>query len=153
MNLTTCRYSKCFVTLLGTAAFFISSQVPLFASPQQASSQPANSAQSNQPAAPEPKPTDSLPDAPQAQPAQAPANQQPAATPSGAAGAKAANSKGSPVAQPAGAAVAPPRQRGHHSLLLKVGLIAAGAVAVGTVVGLSERSSSRPPGAPAATRP
>lgn len=148
MNRTSNKPSKCFVTLLSATALLLASQMPLLASPQQSSSQPATAAQTTQSMTSDPKQPDTLPDAPQAQPAQAPANQQPAA-PSGAAGAKTANAKGTPVAQPAGAAVAPPRQRGHHSLLLKVGLVAAGAVAVGTVVGLSERSPSRPPGAPA----
>lgn len=86
----------------------------------------------------------SLPDAPQAQADQTP--QQPAQEPTGAAGAKAPTVKGAPVAQPFGAAVAPPRQHGHRSLLIKLGLIAGAGVAVGTVVALSVKSPARPPG-------
>ena len=79
--------------------------------------------------------------------------QQSAPAPSGAAGAKAANVKGAPVAQPAGAAVAPVRQRGHRSLLIKVAVIAGAGIAAGAVVALSERSPSRPPGASPAVHP
>jgi hypothetical protein len=71
---------------------------------------------------------------PQPQSAQTPSSQQPAPAPSGAAGAKAANVKGAPVAQPAGAAVAPARQRGHRSLLIKLGVMAGAGIAVGAVV-------------------
>jgi hypothetical protein len=46
--------------------------------------------------------------------------------------------------RPAGAVIAPAKQRRAHSLLIKVGLIAAGAVAIGTVVALSKSSSGRP---------
>jgi hypothetical protein len=115
--------------------FLIAGEMPLLASPPQAS-QSSTASQPN---------NDSLPDAPQSQPAQA--SEHPTQAPSGAAGAKAPNVKGAPVAQPAGAAVAPVRQRGHRSLLIKVGLLAGGAIAVGTAVALSERSPSRPAGA------
>jgi|SRR5271165_965698 len=136
----TCRgYSKCILIAMLSSAFLISSEMPLWASPQQ-----SNSAGQKQ--------DDSLPDAPQAQSAQTPAGQQPASSPSGAAGAKAANVKGAPVAQPAGAAVAPVRQHGHRSLLIKLGLVAGAGIAVGSAVALSERSPSRPPGASSAAR-
>ncbi len=75
-------------------------------------------------------------------------DQQPALPPSGAAGAKASDAKGAPAAQPVGAAVAPARQHSHRSLLIKVGLVAGAAIAVGTVVALSAKSPTRPPGAP-----
>jgi hypothetical protein len=147
MNPTGLRYSKCLSIAVLAGAFLLSSEMPLIASPPQTTQSntatPSGTAQ---------KPDDSLPDAPQAQNTQTPASQQP--VPSGAAGAKAANVKGAPVAQPAGAAVAPARQRGHHSLLIKVGLVAGAAIAVGAVVALSERSPSRPPGVSAsAIRP
>jgi hypothetical protein len=91
-----------------------------------------------------------LPEAPQPQSAQ---EGQQTAPPSGVAGAKAANVKGAPVAQPVGAAVAPARQRSHRSLIIKLGLLAGAGVAVGTVAALSERSPSRPPGTASATHP
>ncbi len=46
--------------------------------------------------------------------------------------------------RPAGAVIAPAKQRRAHSLLIKVGLIVGGAAAIGTVVALSKSSSSRP---------
>jgi hypothetical protein len=144
MNWTSCSRSKCFSIVMLAAAFLTSSAMPSFATPPQ-------SAQANTAGQ---KAGDSLPDAPQPQQAQTPqqSSQAPATqTPSGAAGAKATNPKGAPVAQPVGAAVAPARQRGHRSLLIKVGLLAGAAVAVGTVVALSERSPTRPPGTASST--
>jgi len=141
MNRTGRLYSKCFSIALMAGAFLISSEMPLLASPPQQSNT-AGQKQDN-----------SLPDAPQSQSAPAAQGQQPAPAPSGAAGAKAANVKGAPVAQPAGAAVAPPRQRGHRSLLIKLGLLAGAGIAVGSVVALSEKSPARPPGATASTHP
>jgi hypothetical protein len=128
-------------------AFLLSTEMPLLADPPQAG-QSSSSTQSG---------VNSLPDAPQSQNAQDPQQSQtpPAQQPpSGAAGAKAANTKGAPVAQPAGAAVAPARERGHRSLLIKLGLLAGAGVAVGSAVALSHGSPSRPPGvASASTRP
>lgn len=135
------RRFKCFSTAIVACAFLMSSEMPLFANPPQQS----NTAGQKQ--------DESLPDAPQSQSTQTPSSQQPATVPSGVAGAKAPNVKGAPVAQPAGAAVAPVRQRGHRSLLIKLGLLAGAGVAVGSVVALSERSPARVPGASAATHP
>lgn len=150
-------FLKGFSVVLLTGAFVVSSGMPLLASPQQSSD--SNTPAPQQPAAqPQPEQTEaepqqaaqpqtnSLPDAPQAQ-TQTPAAQQQTQTPSGTAGAKAATVKGAPVAQPTGAAIAPARQRGHHSLLLKVGLLAGAGIAVGAAVALAEASPSRPPGA------
>jgi hypothetical protein len=145
MNQTGRRYSKCFLIATLSSAFLFSSETALWANPlqsgQSSSSQPSTAGQ---------KTDDSLPDAPQSQTAPAPQGQQPATAPSGTAGAKAANVKGSPVAQPVGAAVAPVRQHGHRSLLIKLGLVAGAGIAVGSAVALSERSPTRPPGASAA---
>ena len=46
--------------------------------------------------------------------------------------------------RPAGAAIAPSKQKRKKSLMIRVGLIVGGAVAVGTVAGLSMASSSKP---------
>jgi cytoskeletal protein RodZ len=171
MNRTGSGYSKCFSVLLLTGGLLVSGDMPLLASPPQPSSPQSNSSQvsssqssSNQSSSIQPssiqtvppqsdqpvrKQEEALPDAPQAQAAQTSSQQ---TTPSGAAGAKAATVKGAPVAQPAGAAVAPPRQHGHRSLLIKMGLLAGAGIAVGSVVALSERSPvPRPPGASAST--
>jgi hypothetical protein len=136
MNPFTRRYAKCISVVLLAVAFVMSSDTALLASPQQSSS--SSSSQRS---------ADALPDAPQTQSAQ-PQDQE-GQVPSGTAGAKAPNVKGAPVAQPSGAAVAPPRQRNHRSLLIKLGVLAGAAVAVGAVVALSEKSPARPPGAPA----
>jgi len=148
MNPTSHAYSRCFLVAILVGGCLISSEIPLLASPQQ-SSQSSTAAQ---------KPDDSFPDNPQVQSAQTqttqtPSGQQSAPAPSGTAAAKAANVKGAPVAQPAGTAVAPVRQRGHQSLLIKVGEIAGAAIGVGAVVALSERSPARPPGASPAIHP
>jgi outer membrane biosynthesis protein TonB len=98
--------------------------------------------------------TSELPDAPM--PAQAAQQEQtdpsqtqnPGTAPSGAAAAKAAPAKGAPASRPVGAAIAPAKQRGHRSLLIKVGLVAGACVAVGSVVALSKASSAKPAGAP-----
>jgi len=146
MNRTGRRFSKCFSIAVLAGAFVMSSEIPLLASPPQSSqSSPSSTSTADQ------KQADSLPDAPQPQ-SQAPPSQQPAATPSGAAGAKAAKVKGAPVSKPAGAAVAPARQRGHRSLLIKLGLVAGAGIAVGSAVALAERSPSRPPSASSAGR-
>src|SRR5215475_1042334 len=134
------KCSNRFAVALVLAAFLVWSEAPLMASPQQQATQ-SDSAN---------KSIEVLPEAPQPQPDN---SQQTTQMPSGAAGAKAANPKGAPVAQPVGAAVAPAKQHSHRSLLLKVGLIAGAGVAIGTVVGLSAGSPSRPPGTSAAARP
>jgi hypothetical protein len=48
------------------------------------------------------------------------------------------------ASRPAGAVIAPAKQRRTRSFVIKVSLIVGAAVAVGTVVGLSEASPSRP---------
>ncbi len=143
MNRTGHGYSKCFSIALLAGAFLISSEMPLLASPPQSSQSNTTSQRQD----------NILPDAPQPQSAQVPPSEQTAPAPSGAAGAKAANVKGSPAAQPAGAAVAPVRQRGHRSLLIKLGLLAGAGIAVGAAVALSEASPARPPGASPSIRP
>jgi cytoskeletal protein RodZ len=129
-------YSNCLAIAILGCAFLVSSELPLLAQSSTAAEQES-----------------SLPDAPVSQSAQTPSTEQAAPPPSGTAGAKAAAVKGAPAAQPAGAAVAPERQRGHRSLLIKVGLVAGAAVAVGSVVALSQgKNQARPPGAASSTR-
>jgi hypothetical protein len=48
------------------------------------------------------------------------------------------------ASRPAGAVIAPGKQRRARSILIRVGVIVGAAVAVGTVVGLSHASPSRP---------
>jgi hypothetical protein len=136
------RYSNYFLTALLAGTLLVYGELPL-ANAQSAQSSSGQSSSEGQ------NGSNSLPEAPSPQSAQA---QQSTQTPSGAAGAPGANPKGAPGAQPVGAAVAPAKQHGHRSLLIKVGLIAGGAVAIGTVVALSERSPTRPPGTTASSR-
>jgi hypothetical protein len=95
-----------------------------------------------------------LPDAPTpAQPVQqsqqdTPQQQTPNPVPSGTAGAKAPTVRGAPASRPIGAAIAPTKQKQRRSLLIKTGLVAGAAIAVGSVFALSKGSPSRPPGAP-----
>ena len=122
-------------------SFAMASSTPLIAYPPQ-------SGQATQPSQSGGTP---LPEAPQPQSAQS--TQESTHTPTGAAGAKTSPAKGTPAAQPVGAAVAPARQRGPRSLLIKAGLLVGAGVAVGAVIALSERSPSRPPGTSSSTRP
>jgi hypothetical protein len=48
------------------------------------------------------------------------------------------------ASRPAGAAIAPAKQKRSRSFVIKVGLLVGAAVAVGTVVALSSASPSRP---------
>jgi len=67
--------------------------------------------------------------------------------PAGTAAAQIGKLKGGPASKPAGAAIAPAKQRRVRSYLLKFGAIAGAGIAVGTVLALSHGSPSRPPGA------
>lgn len=143
-------------------------------SAQDATSQPAQAptAQDTQSTRPDPsqaplapvpttRPADNNtvpPDAPsevqrsQEQPAPPPATQmqstqQTPSVPLGTATAQQGATRGGLASRPAGEAIAPAKQRQVHSMLIKLGLVAAGAVAIGTVVGLTRGTSSVPPGA------
>lgn len=100
-----------------------------------------------------------LPDAPSASPApQSNGNTahqdqgqkppaQPAQAPAGTGAAEAGPTAGGAGSKPAGMAIAPAKQHQVRSFLVKLGVIAGGAVAIGTVYALSRSSPSRPPGA------
>lgn len=135
------RHLRCCSTSLLAAALVMACEIQLLASPPQ----------SGQSGGTDRNGTTQLPDAPQPQTGQA--SPVAAQTPSGAAAAKAASPKGAPAAQPMGAAIAPVRQKGHRSLLIKIGLLAGAGVAIGSVVALSERSPTRPPGTTSSTHP
>ena len=98
--------------------------------------------------------SDELPDAPTpAQPVQqsqqdASQQQTPNPVPAGTAGAKAPAVKGAPASRPIGAAIAPTKQKQRRSLLIKTGLVAGAAIAVGSVFALTRSSPAKPPGAP-----
>jgi len=78
-----------------------------------------------------------------AQPPAAPENLEP----SGTAAAQQGRLVGGTASRPAGAAIAPAKQKQVHSFLIKMGVIAGAGVALGTVYALSRASSPAPPGA------
>lgn len=51
---------------------------------------------------------------------------------------------GVPASRPAGAVIAPAKQKRSRSILIRVAIVVGAAVAIGTVVGLSTASPSRP---------
>lgn len=118
---------------------------------QPADSQPTSSqpsiAQSQQPdsqsAASQQTQTQTSDSQPAAQQQTQPADQNPA----GAATAQRGKTAGGAASRPAGAALAPAKQRNPRSLLIKLGLLAGAGVALGTAFALSQASPSRPPGA------
>lgn len=131
----------------------------LCGAPQMLAAQAQSSAPS---ASPQPTTENSqpLPDTPSASPApqsngNTPQNQnqgqkppaQPAQAPAGTGAAEAGPTAGGPGSKPAGMAIAPAKQHQVRSFLIKLGAIAGGAVAIGTVYALSRSSPSRPPGA------
>jgi hypothetical protein len=64
--------------------------------------------------------------------------------PVGTAASESVKATGVAASQPAGAAIAPAKQRRTRSILIKVGALVGAGVAIGTVVGLSSASPSRP---------
>jgi hypothetical protein len=86
-------------------------------------------------------PSQTPPDSPPAAPPQPPAVPH---EPVGTAAAPYEKVTGVPASRPAGSAIAPAKQKGARSILIKVGLIVAAGVAIGTVVALSTASSSKP---------
>jgi hypothetical protein len=67
-----------------------------------------------------------------------------AANPVGTAAAPIGKTTGVAASRPAGAVIAPAKQRRARSILIRVGVILGAAVAIGTVVALSKASPSRP---------
>ena len=90
------------------------------------------------PSAPEPQSSSQLQQPQSAQQQNAP--QQPVGT----AAAPYEKPTGVPGSRPAGAAIAPARQRRVRAIVIRVALVLAGAGAVGAVVGLSKASHSQP---------
>jgi hypothetical protein len=67
--------------------------------------------------------------------------------PVGTAAAEAPHTTGVAASQPAGVAIAPAKQHRVRTIVIRVGAIVGAGVAVGTVVALTEGTSSKPPGA------
>ncbi|HEV2464271.1 MAG TPA: hypothetical protein VGT04_10720 [Acidobacteriaceae bacterium] len=137
------------LALLLLAPFARAATTPQSQTPQPNQTQnaaPAQQQQGSQPAAANsPSGSSQLPAAPQA--ANAPSSQQDQQQPQQPVGTAAApyeNPVGVAVSRPAGAAIAPAKQRRSHTFLIKMSLVIGAAVAVGTVVALSKASPSRP---------
>jgi hypothetical protein len=94
-------------------------------------------------------PSSSVPASSQDQPAPPAQSQaQPAPQkPVGTAAAEPTHAAGVAASQPAGVAVAPAKQRRTRTIVIRTAAIIGAAVAVGTVVGLTEATGSKPPGA------
>ncbi len=67
--------------------------------------------------------------------------------PVGTAAAEAPKVNGITAAQPAGVAIAPAKQKRVRTIVLRVGVIVGAGAALGTVIALTEGTSSKPPGA------
>src|SRR5579871_5543508 len=107
-----------------------------------ASSSPAAIAENALPDSPEPAAQSQAPPAPQqTTPAQSQDNAHP---PVGTAAAPYERTMGVAASRPAGAAIAPAKQRRVRTILISLGVIAGAGIAVGSVAALSHGSPSRP---------
>lgn len=85
---------------------------------------------------------------PQAQQTQPqPAQQQPPKEPLGTAAAQTVPTMGVAASRPAGAALAPAKQRRIRTILIRTGALVGAAAALGVTMALTEASPSKPPGA------
>jgi hypothetical protein len=151
----------CLVLLL-LVPFVSASALPLQDQNSVAQAGPVSSAQSpdanNEKAKIEPSQPENLPNSPGSVRSQVAENNSPFSgqqssskeqtqEPAGTAAAESVETTGVAASKPAGAAIAPAKQRRTRSILIKVGALVGAGVAVGTVVALSSASPSRPPGA------
>ena len=152
------KLSGCLLSvLLSMVPPFLSAQQPTSTAPQDTQAQPQQTEPPvlGQPTQP-PVNREQLPENPA--PSQSPTTPtQPAApappTPSQPSGTAAAQSEkpiGNAASRPAGAAIAPAKQRQVRSMLIKVGFVTGAAVAAGTVYALSNASPGRVPHSSAA---
>jgi hypothetical protein len=110
-----------------------------------------SSTQEAVPDSPDPKPTQAAGQSGQSGSSQSSSSQSSSETPQnstpkpvGTAAAPVMKTGGVAASRPAGAVIAPGKQRRARSILIRVGVIAGAAVAVGTVVALTHASPSRP---------
>ena len=113
--------------------------------PSAVSSPPSDSTPSSEPTAATPTQSDRPSAQPSAQSQQAAPPQAPR-EPVGTAAAESVQTTGVAASRPAGAALAPAKQRRMRSILIKVGALVGVGVAVGTTLALSQGSPSKPPG-------
>jgi hypothetical protein len=118
-------------------------------SSSQSSSSQSSSSQSPSPQT-QPADTSSAQTSPSKDQNQVPQSQQPPARkqePVGTAAAEAPRTTGVAASQPAGLAIAPAKQRRVRTIIIRTGAIIGAGVAVGSVIALTEATSSKPPGA------
>lgn len=96
------------------------------------------------PIAPQTAPANQQQNSPQTAPQTAPQQQNTPAQPLGTAAAPSEPANGVAASRPAGAAIAPARQKRSRTFAIRIALIVGAAVAIGTVVALSSASPSRP---------
>lgn len=131
----------------GNAATPPQQPAPASSQQQTASQQPVGAQDSGVPA---PTPAAALPQAPAKQtgPGTSSASQaqQKSETtkPLGTAAAPSTKTMGVTASQPAGAVIAPAKQRRTRAILIRVGLLVGAGIAIGTVMALSHASPSRP---------
>jgi hypothetical protein len=131
------RPIACFLVILLVAPLAGAQQLPSAPMPQVAANQaPSNPVQSN-------PQSSGTPAAGQNQQQGTPANQQNPA-PVGTAAAPMVTTAGAPGSRPAGAAIAPAKQRRTHTLAIRVALIVGAGIAIGTVAAASLGSPSHP---------
>jgi hypothetical protein len=162
------RISGCWVRrqIAGGLVMFLAIPFAQAAAPlqeQQTQNIPAHQEQAAKALPPENEVADRYPDSPQPQQAQpaetsAPTQQQAVPPPQsptepqssgsgkpvGTAAAPLERTTGVAASRPAGAVIAPGKQRRARSILIRVSIVVGAAVAIGTVAGLSEASSSKP---------
>jgi len=148
------------IAILAAAQMGLGQQTPAPPQPAQNTQQPVEAPIPGQPTLPPVNPNE-LPNNPAPQ-QPVPQNTSPALAqrpaqsagvpqqPTGTAAAQAEKPAGSAASRPAGAAIAPPKQRQIRSFLIKMGVIAGAGIALGTVYALSVATPSRVPGSPAA---
>ncbi len=110
--------------------------------PDSPSTSQTSSAQNAAPTAPQ----TSAPQTQEPAPAQ-PQSQNPSREPLGTAAAETVPTSGVAASRPAGAALAPAKQRRIRSILIKTGALVGIGVAIGATMALSQGSPSKPPGA------
>jgi len=110
----------------------------LMVAQNQASQSQSTQAQSPQPRSPQTSSSSTQPNQNSAPEAQKPV---------GTAAAEAPHTTGVAASQPAGVAIAPAKQHRVRTIVIRVGAIVGAGVAVGTVIALTEGTSSKPPGA------
>jgi len=137
---------------LQSVAPAVAQERPAPSTPQKQSNMSGNTAESNPSrkadlaSATEPEDLPSAPEPQAPAQAQSSSNQQQSAPqqPVGTAAAPYEKPTGVPGSRPAGAVIAPAKQRRVRAIVIKVGLLLAGGAAIGTVVGLSRASHSQP---------